>query len=75
MAFYFKQQPMFYNVYIVKTLDNYVIISMLQDEILKIYNQKLNYFNYSNRTIETYSHYVRSRNILVNLMTYVIVRG
>lgn len=28
-------------------------------EILKIYNQKLKYFNYSTRTIEIYSHYAR----------------
>jgi len=30
-----------------------------QDKILKIYFEKLKYFRYSNRTIETYLHYVK----------------
>ena len=33
---------------------------MKQDEILKIYKQKLKYFNYSQRTIEIYIHYAKA---------------
>ena len=29
----------------------------MYDSVLRIYNQKLKYLNYSNRTIEVYSHY------------------
>jgi len=39
---------------------------MLYDEFLKILIQKLKYFNYSNRTIEMYSHYVEKFLIKTN---------
>lgn len=39
---------------------------MKQDEILKIYEQKLKYFNYSQRTIEIYVHYTKSFLLKIN---------
>jgi hypothetical protein len=36
-----------------------MIMKTKNDEILKIYNQKLKYFHYADKTIEIYIHYTR----------------
>lgn len=48
-------------------------MNMKHEQILKIYNQKLKYFNYSPRTIEVYSHYCEKFLIAVDKYSQHIV--
>jgi integrase/recombinase XerD len=46
------------NYYIYDFTNNKLKITTMHNQILKIYIQKLKYFNYCDRTIEVYMHYV-----------------